>query len=122
MDKDNPNNPKSRLPRREFLANLLFAGGILSVTALQSEYGVVASAGPKDEGWELPEDKRKDPPADGWELPDDLLDSPKPPSPKPPVPPEIMGRRRPPELKGEVKPPPPRQGSVVAPWPKKRSD
>ena len=108
---------ESKLPRREFLANLLFCGTALSVTGLQSSYDLVARRDPKKDGWELPEDKLKPRPEDdGWELPEDLLettDPPKPP-PRPPRPhPHPQGRvRRPdggvrlPEPPGKVTPPP----------------
>jgi hypothetical protein len=116
MDKETSSNSKSRLPRREFLANLLFCGGALSVAALQSEFGILAQTDPKDEGWELPEDDKKKPDADDWDLPDDLLNSPEPPPQKPPEkPPVIMGRKRPPALRGEVKQPPPLLGDVAPP-------
>jgi hypothetical protein len=99
---------KSKLPRREFLANLLFAGGALTVCGLQSEYGLLAKRDPKQDGWELPDDLKESQPdidPDGWELPEDLLDPPpviRNPPPHPP--PVIEGRVRPPNPPGGVQP------------------
>lgn len=107
---------KSRLPRREFLANLLFAGGALTVCGLQTEYGLVAKRDPRQEGWELPDDLKESQPdtePEGWDLPDDLLDPPpviRNPPPRPPQPP-IEGRVQPPppaggmQIRGKVAPP-----------------
>jgi hypothetical protein len=98
---------EKRLPRRQFLANILFTGGALTVVALQSEYGLADPSKPKDKGRELP--KGKPQAKDGWDLPDDLMDSPNPPpnpSPTPPPPPP-QGAMRPPQTRGRVKPPDP---------------
>lgn len=107
-----------KLPRREFLANLLFAGGMLSVTALKNEYGLVAHRSPKDDGWELPDDDEKNPTTtpDGWELPEDLLEPTRPPKPPKPEPPP-NGGIRPPQIRGRMRPPQPLPGSVQAPKP-----
>lgn len=73
------NEKKSKLPRREFLANLLFAGGVLSVCGLQNSYDMVARRDPEKDGWELPDDLTQSRPNDaddGWELPEDFMDSP----------------------------------------------
>lgn len=120
----------SKLPRREFLANLLFAGGVLSVGGLQSEYGLLAKRDPKKEtdGWELPDDLKESRPKtepDGWELPEDLMDPPPvirqpPPRPQPPVrgrvcPPRPPGSLQVPPPDGGVKPP--IKGKVKAPRP-----
>lgn len=106
------NEKKAKLPRREFLANLLFAGGVLSVCGLRDSYDKVARREPKKDGWELPDDlteSRSDDADDGWELPEDLMDSPppvikNPPRPVPPEPP-IRGGVRPPQPDGGVRPP-----------------
>ena len=106
------------MPRREFLANLLFAGTAISVVGLQSEYDLVARKDPKDEGWKLPEDWKDSDETEGWELPDDLMQNPNPPKPEPhPHPrPEPAGGVRPPHIRGKVKPPPPPlKGDVSAP-------
>lgn len=93
-----------RVPRREFLANLLFCGTALSVAGLQSNYDLVARRDPKEEGWEMPEDrKKKAPKDDGWELPEDLLNS-TPSRPPKPVP-QPQGGKKPPQVRGIVKPP-----------------
>lgn len=112
------NAPKNKVPRREFLANLLFCGAALSVAGLQSEYDLVARRNPEDEGWELPKDEPKKPPKEDWKLPDDLMDSPEPPPRKPPRPP-VRGRVRPPQILGKVKPPPPGGVRPVRPTKKK---
>lgn len=92
MDKE-PDLRAPRLRRRQFLANLLFAGGALTLGSLQSAQ---AMEEPKD-GWTLPDlaDKPEDktptptpprppqPPTAGVPLP-------KPPGEKPP---QIMGMR-----------------------------
>ena len=126
------NPPQRKLPRREFLANLLFAGGAISVTSFQAEYGGIA-LDPKDDGWELPDDKGSSK-KDDWELPDDLLDSPEPkPNPKcpppqphpaggrrPPRPPQPPGGIRPPHIRGKVRSPePPQTAGVPIPPPEK---
>ena len=119
------NDKKAKLPRREFLANLLFAGGVLSVCGLQESYDMVARRDPKKAGWELPDDlteSRPDDADDGWELPEDLMDSPppviknppRPVPPEPPIrgsvrPPQPDGGMRPPQVPGKVKCPPPKQ-------------
>lgn len=87
---------KKSLKRRQFLANLLFAGGLLSVGGLQE-----ASA------------QKKDPKDEGWVLPKDLMDSPDPkptetphpPLPGKPIPPQPPGADKPPQLEGDVAPP-----------------
>ena len=58
------NDKKAKLPRREFLANLLFAGGVLSVCGLQDSYDIVARRDPKKDGWELPDDLTESRPDD----------------------------------------------------------
>ena len=113
---------ESKLPRREFLANLLFCGTALSVTGLQSSYDLVARRDPKKDGWELPQDKKRPQPEDdGWELPEDLLETNDPPKP-PPRPPQPRGSvRQPdggvrlPEPPGKVMPT--RPGDVAPPRP-----
>jgi hypothetical protein len=115
-----PNRPAPKLPRREFLANLLFAGGALTVTALQKEYGLVARreadnkpADQKDprDGWELP-DEGTPSERDDWELPDDLLEPSAAPRPEP----RPKGGMRPPSVRGKVEPPsPPYPGSPAPP-------
>ncbi len=95
----------SKLPRREFLANLLFTGGLLSVASLQSEYGLLAKRDPKDEGWTLPEDWKESQQEEGWVLPEDLMDPPPQPPVEPPRPlPQPDGGVRPP-VRGRVQPP-----------------
>lgn len=118
------NEKRSKLPRREFLANLLFAGGVLSVCGLQNSYDMVARRDPEKDGWELPDDltqSRPDDADDGWELPEDFMDSPptviknpRPVPPEPPIkgsvrPPQPDGGVRPPQVRGKVKCPPPKQ-------------
>lgn len=102
-----------RLKRRDFLANILFAGGALTLASLER-----ALAEPVPEGWDLPENWKNNPDPD-WELPPDWKD-PKPDRPQPrpmphprprprprPTPPNPRGGVRPPHLKGVVKPPRP---------------
>ena len=81
-----------RLKRRQFLANLLFAGGALSLAGLQ---GAQAAEHP----------------ADGWTMPDLNKPDPKP-SPTPPPQPPILGRRVPPKPP-EVPPQPPTAGVPI---------
>lgn len=97
---------KRSLKRRQFLANLLFAGGAVSVAGIQASFA---------------EGQR--PVEEGWDLPDDLLeptDPPKPPpqpQPRPPRPdPQPDGGMRVPQPRGEVQPPK-LQGSVMVPPP-----
>ena len=98
--------------RREFLANILFAGGLLSVTGFQSQYHQVARKDPDKQDWQLPDDWKDNREKDGWELPEDLFDSPtpppNPPSPPQPPPPPPKGRVHPPHIRGKVAPPRPR--------------
>lgn len=109
MSQEKKSNRK--LPRREFLANLLFGGAALSVSGLQANYDLVARREPekdsKDDGWDLPDlNDEKKPQKDGWELPEDLLDSPDPPPTRPPRPiPQPKGAMRPPTIRGKVAPP-----------------
>jgi hypothetical protein len=122
MTQESPSQQgKKKLPRREFLANLLFAGGMLSVAGLQSEYDLVAKRDPKDDGWKLPEDWKENQEKEGWVLPDDLMDSPPnppKPQPRPPKPvPQPDGGVRPP-IRGKVRPPAPGDYSV----PRKNTD
>lgn len=94
---------KDRLKRREFIANILFAGGALSLASLD---GVVA--GPIEDGWELPDDWKNSAPPPKRPKP-----RPKPPKPRPPVdggvrPPRPPGGIRPPQPRGIVRPPRPK--------------
>lgn len=114
----NEKSSSKKLPRREFLANLLFAGTALSVAGLQTEYDLVARKDPKEEGWKLPEDWKKSEQTDGWELPDDLLENSNQPEPPPhprpkPPPPQPPGGIRPPQIRGKYLPP--ADGDVEAP-------
>lgn len=80
----------SRLKRRHLLANLLFAGGLLTLSSLQP-----AAATPIEEGWVLPQDLRE------------RLE-------------RTTGSRLdpvPPEPETAPTPPPPHPGGVVAPKP-----
>ena len=93
----NSNFPK-KLQRRKFLANLLFAGGALSVAALQGE--LLAQPNPEDEGWELPKD---------WNKPD-LKPKPKQtPTPRPTKtpPPPLLGDVSLPNIEGRMRQPRP---------------
>ena len=86
-----------RLKRRKFLANLLFAGGALSLSGLQAA-------------------QAQQNPTDGWTLPDLNQSDPKP-TPTPPPPPvrgEPIPQPQPPPTPGRPAPPPPR-GKVVLP-------
>ena len=100
---------KSTMRRREFLANLLFASGALSVTGFQLQ-AETARKDPKDEGWQLPSDWKDNQEKDGWELPEDLFEGsdpppnpPRPPKPPPPRPGDVS----PPHIRGKVAPPRP---------------
>lgn len=86
-----PNQRK--LPRREFLANLLFAGGFLTVTALDERYPLLCRKDPPESGWEMPDNRKRDRPEqdDGWVLPEDLLTNPDPPPSNPSPPPQPAG-------------------------------
>ena len=76
-----------RLPRRQFLANLLFAGGMVTLSGLQSA-------------------QAQQNPTDGWTLPD--LNSPNPePTPRPKPKPKPKKPEPHPPLPGRPKPPPP---------------
>lgn len=86
---------QKKLRRREFIANLLFAGGALSLVTLQ---GKIAANDPEDEGWQLPPD---------WNNPQPQ----KTPRPRPTRTPE-------PIVRGRVAPP--LAGKPVAPPPKKK--
>lgn len=130
----------SKLKRRQFLANLLFAGGALTVCGLQSQAALaaepkeksckepdqIAQRDPKDDGWELPDDLYGKPKGnkDGWELPPDYKNpNPKPqpqprPQPRPQPYPQPMGAVPAPQPDGGVRPPQVR-GKVVAPRPRK---
>lgn len=86
-----------KLKRRQFIANLLFAGGTLAASSFLAQ----VEAAPVEEGWELPDNV------------EDRL-KPVPPKPKPkPKPP----RPRPePHIKGKITMPDrPLPGSVVHP-------
>lgn len=102
----------SRIKRRQFLANLLFAGGVLTLAGLQSAQAA-------------------EHPTDGWTLPDLSQTDPKA-SPTPPAEPPVRGRYVPappktpepptagvpiptPPPPGGITPPPPPKGAVVAP-------
>jgi len=108
---DNSKGPtEHRIQRREFLANLFFCGGVLTVSALQSEYGLLARRDPEEDGWELPKDEPPSEQETDWELPDDLLQTtPPPPEPRP------DGGIRPPIIRGRVAPPKPNYPGDVAP-------
>lgn len=102
-----------QLKRRDFLANILFAGGVLTLAGLEK-----ALAEPVPDGWELPKDW-KDSNSD-WELPKDWKNpQPKPEQPQPrprprphPHPrPQPPGGVRPPHMKGVVRPPRPNEKS-----------
>lgn len=104
--------------RREFLANLLFAGGLLTVGGLQAQYPTVARKDPEKEGWQLPKDWKEKNEEDGWEIPDDLMQPTEPPAPQPPPkPPEPMpnGGIRQPDPRGRYLPPKPLPGKVKLP-------
>ena len=110
MSYDKRERKSPHLPRREFLANILFAGGALTLSSFQGELLAFTPADPK-EGWELPEDGESKQNDDGWSLPEDLLDSPKEPNPRcrPPRPrpcplpyPNPAGGPRPPHILGRV--------------------
>ena len=116
--KDKDSNP-FRLRRRQFLANLLFAGGMVTLAGLQQAQ---AQQDPTD-GWTLPDLNTPPtgpapPPRRGDPAP------PAPPSPPPrPVPP---GKMIPPNPRGRVVTPPdgdfgpPKPGEVSAPPPPSR--
>jgi hypothetical protein len=81
-----------RMQRRQFLANLLFAGGALTLAGLRSAQAA-------------------EHPTDGWTLPDLNAPDPKPsPSPTP----------EPPPILGEPSPPPPLMGKPLPPAPHPR--
>jgi hypothetical protein len=91
-----------RLKRRQFLANLLFAGGALSLAGLQ---GAQAAEHPSD-GWTLPDLNKPDP-----------KPSPTPPPPQPPIrglriPPKPLQPPQPPTAGVPVPVPPPQPGDV----------
>ena len=99
------------LKRRQFLANLLFAGGALSVVGLNAS--VAEPKHPETEGWTLPKDLTENI-GDGWVLPKDLKDPVPPKKPPKPIPqpePPLMGSVvqprpvRPPVIRGKVAPP-----------------
>ena len=82
------------MQRRQFLANILFCGGALSVASLTEN--ILAQPDPK-EGWELPQDKRKKAQGEDWELPADWKDGGQKPQPQP--------SSTPPPLEGDVEVP-----------------
>ena len=101
MSDDNPKHGY-RMQRRQFLANLLFAGGALTLAGLQSAEAAEA-------------------PTDGWTLPDlsqnDPKPSPTPPPQQPPKPPPQPPTAGVPVPAGGVRPapPPPQPKGAVAP-------
>ena len=103
-DKSNIN--ESRRTRRQFLANLLFAGGALTLSGQQ---GAQAAEHPTD-GWKLPDLGQSDPRPSPTPPP-----PPQPLPPGKPAPPVVMGRFVTP--RGDVTPtcPPPKPGEVKAP-------
>lgn len=109
---DKRNTKETRMQRRQFLANLLFAGGALTLAGLQ---GAQAAEHPTD-GWTLPELGQTDPRPTPTPPP-----QPQPqPQPLPagkPAPPVVMGRFVTP--RGDVAPtcPPPKPGERVTPPP-----
>lgn len=97
-ENDLPKASEIRWQRRQFLANLLFAGGVVSLAGLQSAQAQTN-------------------PTDGWTLPD--LNTPSPrqtpkPPPKPPKPP------RPPLPGKPIPPQPPTAGVPLPPNPRGR--
>lgn len=102
-----------RFPRRQFLANLLFAGGMVTLSSLQAAQ---AQQSPTD-GWTLPDLNTPSP--QPTPRPKPKTPKPTPPlpgKPRPPIPPPTAGVPLPPSnprgrvvLPGEVQPPPPKQ-------------
>ncbi len=90
-----------KLKRRQFIANLLFAGGTLAASSFLAQ----VEAAPVEKGWELPDDVK-----------DRLEPKPEPPKPQP------RPRHRPtpdePHVKGKIRlPDRPLPGSVAPPRP-----
>lgn len=109
------NEKTPKLRRREFLANLLFAGGALTVTSLQSQLGELAFEQKIEEGWELPEEiedrLKRNPPLNPRPRPRPTK-TPRPrPQPRPPRP-QPKGSRTPPMPGGMRVPPPKGKGTL----------
>lgn len=125
-DETTPTTNGYRLKRRQFLANLLFAGGALSLSGLQAAH---AQQNPTD-GWTLPDLSQSDPKPTPTPPPTRGEPIPQPPPPPPPgtstPPPPTPDRPAPPPPRGKVVLPPkgdyspPKPGETVAPPPPKK--
>lgn len=123
MQNDNPPLSQSpRMRRRQFLANLLFAGGALTFAGLQAAQ---AEEHPTD-GWTLPDLSQTDPKPSPTPAPTPRGEPTPPPQPQgsPPPNPPLPGKPAPPPPRGKVVLPPdgdycpPKPGEAVAPPPR----